>query len=369
MIRARASRVVREDPVDGKSGRSGRLGRLLATLVPVMVLCAAWAQPAQAAPLWRINSLSATSVEAGGTLRLTIDARNFGDAPTDGSPIEWTVMLPPGASVVSTFLLKPGLSGLPDCTAEDGTNAGAVGENRFICENAATIDPQQTETLWLSIRVPLGASGTILSSFAVRGGGGGSASTVDPIRVGGVPGFGIDAFDGQVMADAAGNPFTQAGGHPYAISTSIDFNSLDRTHPLIDGPYPIEAVKDVFVDLPPGLVGDPTGVAECTLSQLANAEGVDARPFCPPTSQVGTTFVSFRNGGGVSLYGPLPVFNIRPPPDVPARFGFNAIGSIVVLDALVRSGGDYGLSVAARDIPEGLAITGTRVTFWGVPSD
>jgi hypothetical protein len=306
-------------------------------------------------------------VEAGGTLRFTVDARNVGDVPTDGSPIEWTVTLPPGATVASVQLVKPGVGFLPDCTADNGVDP-PDGQNTFICQNTEAIAPQQSETLWLNMTAPPGASGTGVSRFAIRGGGGGSASTVDPTLVGGVPGFGIDAFDGAVTSDSAGNPFTQAGGHPYEIATSIDFNTIDRTEPLLDGPYPVEGVKDVLVDLPPGLVGDPTGAAECTLAQLANSIGVDAKPRCSPASQVGTSVVSFRNSTGASAYGPLPVFNIRPPADVPARFGFNALGSVVVIDASVRSGGDYGLSVAARNIPEGLAVTGTRVTFWGVPA-
>jgi hypothetical protein len=58
-----------------------------------------------------------------------------------------------------------------------------------------------------------------------------------------------------------------------------------------------------------------------------------------------------------------------PPPDVPARFGFNVSGTVVTLDGELRSGGDYGLSVRVRDVPQGLTIAGTSLTFWGVPAD
>ena len=368
MRRAGASREISMRRTD--RSRSARpLRRLLAVLLPVLLIGAASAQSAQAAPKWRIDSLSATSVEPGGTMRFTVDARNVGDAPTDGSPIHWSVVLPPGATATSTFLLNPGLFGYPACTAEDGTNPGAVGENRFVCDNTGKVGVGAIQTLWLSIEAPTSSSDTILSSFSVEGGGGGSASTVDPTRVGPVPGFGVDLFENQVTADALGNPATQAAGHPAENTTYIDFNTVDRTHPLIDGPFPIEGPKDVFVAVPPGFVGNPTGATECSFSDLAHADGVNSSPNCAPSSQVGTTFIALRNGGGVSHYGPAPVFRVTPPPGVPARFGFSLVGTTVVLDAELRSDGDYGLTVAARDIPEGLAFTTYGVTFWGVPAD
>jgi len=42
---------------------------------------------------------------------------------------------------------------------------------------------------------------------------------------------------------------------------------------------------------------------------------------------------------------------------------------VVTLDATVRSDSDYGLSVSARNISEGISILGTDVTLWGTPAD
>jgi uncharacterized repeat protein (TIGR01451 family) len=341
---------------------------LVAALMLSALMSLAWTWSAEAAQ-WRIDSLATTTAAPGSTLRYTVEARNVGDTPTDGSRATLRVTLPPGLTVLNTFALHSN-SFSYDCTASDGVSS-AVGESRIICSESAALNPQRTDLLKLTVAVDPTASGVLTAQFRISGGGIASASTVDPtLIVGGTPAFGVEAFDGNVSANAAGDPLTQAAGHPYAITTSIDFNTVDNTDPLIDGPYPVEAAKDVLVDLPPGLVGDPTGVAECTLSQLANADGVDARPSCPPASQVGTTVVRFANvATGNSMYGPLPVFNIKPPGNVPARFGFNAIGSLVVIDAQVRSGGDYGLTVLARNVPEGLGLAGTTVTFWGVPAD
>jgi hypothetical protein len=65
----------------------------------------------------------------------------------------------------------------------------------------------------------------------------------------------------------------------------------------------------------------------------------------------------------------VPIFNMVPPADVPARLGFNLLGTVVALDAHVRTGSDYGISVTAANIPQGLAIVGNTVTIWGVPAD
>ena len=38
------------------------------------------------------------------------------------------------------------------------------------------------------------------------------------------------------------------------------------------------------------------------------------------------------------------------------------------MDAHVRTGSDYGVTVTARNVPEGVALLGTSLTLWGVPS-
>ena len=59
-------------------------------------------------------------------------------------------------------------------------------------------------------------------------------------------------------------------------------------------------------------------------------------------------------------YGPLPLFNMVPPPDAPARFGFNIIGNLVSFYARLRSGSDYGVSIDSKGIPEGLDVASRR---------
>jgi hypothetical protein len=69
------------------------------------------------------------------------------------------------------------------------------------------------------------------------------------------------------------------------------------------------------------------------------------------------------------VLGPVPVFNMVPAPDELARFGFNVAGTVVTLDAQLRSESDYGLTLHAADVPQALALAGVSLTLWGVPPD
>ncbi len=340
--------------------------RRLATLSAAVLTLALATAAHAAAPAWRLDVFSDTTVAPNATHTFLVQVTNTGDAPADGTsdPITVSGTLPPGM----TILAGPS----PSRWSCPGLVPGA---QTFSCQDALdALAPSGLSTFAVQARAGAGAAGTLTPSFAVTGGGvpgppAAAASTVDPVTVAPAPPpFGIDAFDGTVAGDAAGTPFTQAGGHPYAATVSVDFDTLTDPAPLRGDAWPVEPVKDVLADLPPGLVGDPTGAEQCTAAQLASG-GVLAKTECPPAAQVGTALVRLNGGGAANVLGPLPVFNMVPPPGVPARFGFNVAGTVVTLDGELRSGSDYGLSVRVRDIPQGLAIAGTTLTFWGVPAD
>lgn len=337
-----------------------RLPWLLGTLVAFTLLSGWYSDSAVAAPAWNVASVSNTTAQPGTTFDYFLEVRNVGDVATnDGDVYTLTVTLPDGMIGVSG-------SGF-DCPT-------AAGASAFTCTRDVSQSTLQSQGLRATITVDIdaNASGIRTATFEVGGGGAPeSAITVDPVLVSATPRvFGIDTFDAQVTADASGSPFTQAAGHPYGATTSFDFNTATDPNPLIGPLRPIEPTKDVVVDLPPGFVGDPTAATRCTLPDLANTVFTDPQPLCAPTSQVGTVMIR-QSGQGVvgNLVGPVPFYNMVPPPGAPARFAFNAFGTVVVLDAELRSGGDYGLSVAARNISEGIALIGSTITLWGVPAD
>jgi uncharacterized repeat protein (TIGR01451 family) len=343
-----------------------------ACAVSLVLVPAAWG-----VQQWRIDSLSNTTVAAGDTLDYIVPVTNVGDTSMDGSEIDVEATLPVGMTAVSAELRVPAFDHFDSipCTAGDGSSPVAGASDVRCVDNAAT--PSGTsdkyQELRLTVSVDSGATETLTSAFAVSGGGAEPASTVDPVRVTDVaPAFGFDAFDGQ-LTDGAGNPFLQAGGHPTAQTVSIDFaTSTDEREGML---WPIKPVKDLVVDLPPGVVGDPTIADKCTPTALARASGVNSTPLCPATSQIGTALLRVNairaslTGCCVSNWiGPVPVFNVAAPPDAPARFGLAVLGSVITLDATVRSGGDYGVTVRSHDLPEAIALVGTTVSFWGVPA-
>ncbi len=367
---------------------SARRLRSLATCLALGVLALLMlADAASAAGVWRIDSLSNPTV-AGGTVQYRVQLTNVGDAAipeTIGGDADNCTpgALPPSDptkcyTLTATF--PPELTPVGGTEFPDGPSCVVDGGSNSITCSAPGDVPQQQALpraggpsvtgVTFTAAVGAGAAGrTLTTSFEVQGGGVTSAGTVDATYFdSAAPGFGLSDFDAQVSADIAGSPYTQAGGHPYEASTSIEFESIDHPSPVLGPLWPVEPTKTLVVDLPPGFVGDPTAIDQCTTLQLANGDDIQPRPLCPPTSQVGTVLVRL-NGNGGSVTGPLPVFNMVPPPDVPARFGFQVLGTIVQLDAEIRSDSDYGVSVVLRNVPQGVAVQGTTLALWGVPSD
>jgi NHL repeat len=83
-------------------------------------------------------------------------------------------------------------------------------------------------------------------------------------------GFGVKNFSVSFLNED-GTPDTQAGSHPYEMVNSIEFNShFMRLESNADSPFvrePDGTLKDLALDLPPGLVGNPNATPKkCTLS-------------------------------------------------------------------------------------------------------
>ena len=164
--------------------------------------------------------------------------------------------------------------------------------------------------------------------------------------------FGVSSFTATVNDDH-GNPVTQAGAHPYAGVTSFAFN---KTLLGPDG-----HVKDVRVDLPPGLISNPQATPRCTNAQFPN---------CPRETQVGTEQLT-------AAIGPLPltlsvaVFNMETTADQVADFAFSVplIAPRTDIVGGLRDRGDLGLFFTISNISQSSNLVASTLTFWGVPAD
>jgi len=159
---------------------------------------------------------------------------------------------------------------------------------------------------------------------------------------------------------------TQAGGHPnVTITQTFDYGSSTT-----------DSVKDAFVRLQPGLLGNPQNAGFCTQQQF-QADN------CPADSVVGSVEVTAKAYIlvlPVTLTNSGVVYNLRPAGDEPARVGIvvEAAGGLskIFLQApvYIRPGADgYGLESTFADQPRdsgGIPIQILRValTFNGQAS-
>jgi hypothetical protein len=160
---------------------------------------------------------------------------------------------------------------------------------------------------------------------------------------------------------------TQAGSHPFQLTTTLDFNQSPQEEALPAGAM----AKDLRFDLPPGFVGNPTPFPQCTDAQFTHFPfGGAYANECPPQTAVGVATITFNEPKLFHLVTvQFPVFNLVPRAGEPARFGFLVLLAPVFLDTSVRTGGDYGVTVNVNNITQIAGFLGSRVTLWGVPGD
>ena len=167
--------------------------------------------------------------------------------------------------------------------------------------------------------------------------------------------FQITKFDVSVIKDEAKAEFTKAGGHPYALDTEIEFGA---TTDNLGNPIPDGAVRNVHVETPAGLAGNPLVLERCEEAALAIN-------ICPADSQVGIITFSATDHSFSNEY---PIYNMVPAPGVAAELGFNVEQLIWAhLEASVRP--DGAITISSREISQIVPLAGVSTRIWGVPAD
>jgi hypothetical protein len=337
---------------------------------------------AAAAPLgpgWSIRSvaqptkLSSTNNEAceksgGGSGSQACDSytlivTNVGSRPSVGGlPVTISDTLPHGVHALSISGENPRTEASLECS---------VALLQCVTENVLA-----GETLVVSIHVIVDREDEehqpveeLENEAAITGGGAPAVATTERTALGSTPApFGIEDFALRTF-DADGLPSAQAGSHPLTLLTSLYFTT-ENTGRLESVFYrPSEDVKDVIVDLPPGLVGNPETIPRCPIHALLQNSGITA---CPLASRVGTIVFDASPGTfRVSEGGPgsetTAIYNMEPEPGFPAEFGFTYLGKGVLMYAsAVRIGGQLRLRVTAPGIPK-LETIGVTLLFFGDP--
>jgi hypothetical protein len=366
-----------------------RISQKLSFLVfaPLLVVCSlamfsAAAEAETAQPGWVVtaNTDPTDLAPSGGEGLIEVNVYNVGAAGSTG-PVTVTDTLPPGvlateaADAQSSAGESLGEEGLWECSG--------VGTSLVTCTNTSRLpslpipnnpsSPYSAEALagmivhiGIKVRVETGTPGTLTNRVTVAGGGAlAPSSTSSPVTISPnpIPSFGFQGSSGW-FSNADGTLDTQAGSHPYEFTYSFDMNTshYDSSGKKREILVPAGGEpRNLTVNLPPGFIGNPTAVPQCT-RQLFEEQN------CPIASQVGVDVAGVAGGDLYPLRLPIPVFNMVPPPGIPAQFAFTVLGVPTYLDAGIRSGGDYGITVHINNIVQ-KEVTGNRITFWGEPSD
>lgn len=328
------------------------------------VAVASAAKPTMA-PGWEVDSHAfPTNLKPGGTGIVVVDVYNIGEGSSEGG-VTVVDKLPAGLEAVETQSLGPygwvaaGAEEVEFYEEEDATYEKLVETGKIFsgaerlrvwnCTGTASVEctngigyqgvqrpmpPGYIGRIGIAVKVT-GSSGVEQNHVSISGGGAPvAAESSDPITIAPAPAhFGVFGFGGW-FSNADGTIDTQAGSHPYSLTINFGMNAIKG------GPTG-GALRDVSIALPSGLVGNPHAVPQCTRQQfMSSIEG-----GCPPDTQVGLDWATIKPSGendeaGLQLQ--FPVYNLVPPPGIPAEFGFSALGSLILIDAGVRSGGDYG---------------------------
>jgi hypothetical protein len=245
-------------------------------------------------------------------------------------------------------------------------------------------DPSQTPSAVTPIIIPVTVAGgtpaeTGTNTVTVSGGRAvnpASSSNTNPINSGPDTSFGVSFLHFRSVGPD-GEQSTQAGGHPWAVTTDFEFDqepeNPDETfrEAIEEGKFKNvptqDEAKTVIAELPLGLLGNPQVTPRCTQRQFSEAPvggfHGDNSNGCPADTRVGV--LSLEKPG---LIGPYQVYNLVSASGHAAEFGFTYLGVGIILygDVVHSNRGGYVVRVVSSN-PQ-VYLRGISLTFFGDPA-
>ena len=297
---------------------------------------------------------------------------NVGLSASSG-PIKLTVELPAGLTSAKVILGEEQISG----PALKWHCSGETGATTVQCETESGSIPRHTLAyLILEVVVQTGLpEKDLLTATATLSGGGAEKAATDsePTPVlSDSAGFGVAADFGIVESSFTPDFFAadgitterEAGAHPALLTVPVDFNTIPAptaSKPALD--RAAGSIRDLSVDLPPGFIGNPTAVGECTPAQFT----VNA---CPASSQVGRFDGSvYPLGLGLAWNFSTGVFNMVHPRGAVTDLGFVVAENPVHVKASLDPENHYAITTSLADVNESSPPFSGKVTIWGIPAD
>jgi uncharacterized repeat protein (TIGR01451 family) len=342
------------------------------------------ARAVAAEPWWHVNTISAPAISPGGEGRLVVEVSNLGDAMVNATEHNVTVVDKLPAGVNATHVYGEGGGGsLGKSIGHPGSGpslpcsiAGQAATGQTVsCMYGWVLLAYERFMIAITVTVEPGA-GSGVNEVNVSGGDAPPVVSRRALALGeSAPPYGAENYE-LTPEDEGGAPDTQAGSHPFQLTTTLTFNTkavpvkYRHGNELRPEVQPVGLTKDLRFDTPPGLVGNPTPLSKCSLYVFVH----DFRE-CPADTVVGVStpiVTDVDNTTNVPLAATFPLYNLEPAVGEPARFGFPTPIGQVILDTSVSAGGNeggYHVVVTVPDITDQLVFIGSQLTFWGVPAD
>ena len=338
--------------------------------------------PTKVAPL-EVNPEEPKSKRAPKPLIL-VNAVNAGyEDITTTTPVKVTVVVPAGLKVAAVAKAVAGPYVGDERLQETPLTCKLVGQTATCELTTGTVHPWETIRIGIRTEVETGVVekelGTSLTvATHIEGGrtAAGEAPHVNqttPVELSEEPvKAGVERYELR-PENADGSEDTQAGSHPFQLSTIFNQNEILKLHQSFTGLQESAFVpalpKTLHFKLPPGMIGSVAKMPQCTTAQfLTILSGPQNQ--CPATTAIGVASILVDEpvtAGTQTI--PIPVFNLEPLPGEPARFGFNVDEVPVVITTHVKNGTDYAVEASVELASQAANLLSSTVTLWGAPAD
>ena len=337
--------------------------------VPVAQAAGSW---------WHVSSVVAPSnLAPGGKGQVVGIVTNLGaetSAATAKHPITITDTIPAGLTIVPAGAKAFFAKGAAQVRNPLESLACSESGQTVTCTLPEGVAPYGSLEIVTPVTVTAANGATLTNEVKVEGGESGVTPVTGkaPVHISGeATPFGVEQYE-LAPENPDGTIDTQAGSHPYQLTTTFSLNEGIETNSKTkreEGNAPA-LVRNLHFVLPPGLLGNVNVVPECSTVDFSTIAPADVN-LCPADSAIGVARVMINEPnifGGVAIET-VPVFNLVPAPGEPARFGIELDKVPVTLTTAVRTGSDYAVEVTVRNTSETVAVLATQLTFWGVPDD
>jgi hypothetical protein len=156
--------------------------------------------------------------------------------------------------------------------------------------------------------------------------------------------------------------YTQAAGHPPFGVTTFEFNSEEPAPGVV---LPVGKVKNIRVDVPPGLAANPEAIEKCEVAKFESNT-------CPAGSMIGVNYLTVFTGVVVTTI-PAPVYNLVQPAQseqsegLPLLFGIHVpvAEEHIFMRGHVSWATDYHEYFEINGVSEATPLLKSKLVFFG----